>query len=92
MTRNLGKTSLRRRRRANDPMREFDHLPPALRAWVADASLPWRAGSVKAAFEKALERTGDADMALQELDRIQSNLIAKDARKVWGHNHPHATH
>lgn len=90
MTKNLGSTSLKRSRRASRPMAEFDRLPAPLRAWVAGAALPWRAGSVRAAYMRALRRTGDADAALQELDRIQAALIAKDAARVWGAAHPQA--
>lgn len=87
---NLGKTSLKRKPRADDPMREFDRLPQELRAWVAAADLPWRPRSVRRSFERALEETGNVDRALEELDRLQDRLIAKDAVKVWGEVHPRA--
>lgn len=87
---NLGRTGLKRKRRALDPMREFDGLPQELRVWVATADLPWRPGSVRRSFERALAETGDVDRALQELDRLQQRLIAKDAKKVWGEVHPQA--
>lgn len=80
---NLGKTNLKLRRRNEDSMREFDRLPPELRAWLAAAILPWRPRSVRSAFERALARTKDHSRALQELDRLQDRLIAKDARGVW---------
>lgn len=85
---NLGQTSLKRKRRPQDPMREYDGLPQELRAWVAAADLPWRPGSVRRSFERALAETGDVHRALQELDRLQERLIAKDAKKVWGEVHP----
>ena len=72
-------------------MQEFDRLPEELRAWVATAKLPWRAGSVQAAYRKALKRTQDHQSALQELDRIQNAMVAKDARRIWGEHHPAAT-
>ena len=71
-------------------MDEFDRLPPDLRAWVAGAALPWSARSVKRAFDRAKSRTGCAVKALQELDRIQASLVAKDARRVWDGVHPEA--
>lgn len=40
MMRNLGQTSLRRKRRNGDPMKTFDGLPAPVRQWVADAVLP----------------------------------------------------
>ncbi|ESQ13778.1 MAG: hypothetical protein JKP98_25960 [Rhodobacteraceae bacterium] len=49
MARNRGATSLRRKRRSEDPMREFDRLPANLRAWLANAILPWRPRSVQRA-------------------------------------------
>ncbi|MEM6589753.1 MAG: DUF6525 family protein [Pseudomonadota bacterium] len=87
---NAGQTSLKRKPRATDPMREFDGLPQELRAWVARADLPWRPGSVRRSFERALSETGDIVRALEELDRLQERLIAKDAKKVWGEVHPSA--
>ena len=87
---NSGRTSLKRKTRATDPMREYDGLPQELRAWVARADLPWRPGSVRRSFERALRDTGDVARALEELDRLQERLIAKDAKKVWGEVHPRA--
>lgn len=87
---NRGKTSLKLKRRNEDPMREFDRLPPELRAWLASAVLPWRPRSVRRAFDKALARTRDKTSAIKELDRLQERLVANDVRKVWGQDHPHA--
>lgn len=89
MTRgNLGRTSLKLRRRAENPMQDFDRLPSELRGWVATAVLPWRPRSVRRAYEKALERTRDKTQALRELDKLQDRLIANDVRKVWGEAYP----
>ena len=85
---NLGQTTLKRKRGRQDPMREFDGLPQELRAWVASADLPWRPGSVRRSYERALAETGDKDRALAELDRLQERLVAKDAKKIWGEVHP----
>ena len=71
-------------------MQEFDRLPKDLRAWLAAADLPWRPKSVRRSFERALVRTGDRGKALEDLDRLQSKLIAKDARVIWGPEHPNA--
>ncbi|MEO1470581.1 MAG: DUF6525 family protein [Pseudomonadota bacterium] len=91
MASNRGATSLRLSRRGGDPMREFDRLPAALRAWLAGAALPWRPRSVRRAFERALARTGDEARALEMLERRQRRLVAADARRVWGADHPAAT-
>ena len=90
MAGNRGQTSLRRKRRAEDPMREFDRLPGDLRAWLATAALPWRPRSVRRAFDRAYARTRDRSMAIEELDLLQARLLAKDVRKVWGTGHPGA--
>lgn len=87
---NLGRTSLKAKRRAANPMREFDRLPADLRVWVAQADLPWRAQSVQRAFDTALARTGDRALALRELDALQARLVARDVRAVWGTAHPGA--
>lgn len=85
---NRGQTSLKTKRRAANPMQDFDRLPPELRAWMAEAVLPWRAASVQRAYVKALARVKDPQKALRELDRIQSGMVAKDAVRVWGADHP----
>jgi len=88
---NRGRTSLKLKRRAEDPMRDFDRLPPELRAWLASAVLPWRPRSVRRAFERAVARTRNRAHALEELDRLQERLVAEDARAVWGDAHPDAS-
>ena len=88
---NLGETSLRRKRRSADPMREYDHLPAELRAWLASAALPWRPRSALRAFRDALKRTQDTESALRELEALQRRRLAKDALGVWGREHPDAT-
>lgn len=82
MGRNLGQTKLRKRRRRENPMREFDQLPPVLRAWVAQAALPWRPRSVLRAYKSALARTGEQSQALEELRRIEAAQLAKDIQSL----------
>lgn len=89
-SRNRGQTSLKRRWRSDNAMRDFDQLPKELRAWVAAADLPWGPRSVRRSFERALSRTGDRHAALAELDHLQRRLISQDARKIWGAEHPNA--
>lgn len=88
---NRGTTTLKCKRHNRNRMSEFDRLPAELRIWVAGAVLPWRAGSVKSAYDKALSRHGDKQRALQELDALQAALVAKDASRVWGQDHPNAS-
>ena len=90
MSKNTGNTTLKRRRRARDPMHEFDRLPRELRQWMSTAMLPWGAGSARKAYQRAVTRTGDPMLALKELDAIQDRLIRKDAGQVWGAQHPAA--
>ncbi len=91
LSKNCGWTSLKRKRIREDPMRAFDRLPPALRVWLAHAALPWQPRSAHRAFKRALARTGDTARALQELDRLERQLVAQDAPRVWGRGHPAAT-
>lgn len=87
---NRGRTSLKRRRRAENTMDDFDGLPREVRTWLAAAALPWRPKSVRRTYARLLAETRSPSVALAELDRIQQRLIAKDARVVWGGEHPQA--
>ena len=88
MPRNLGDTRLKRPQRRASAMQEFDRLPPDLRQWLSAANLPWSARSAQRAYAKALKRCRDSEAALRELDALQDRLIAKDAARVWGADHP----
>ena len=75
---NLGATRIRRRSRAGDPMEAYDRLPQRLRAWLAQAALPWSAASARRAWSAALARTGgDADRALALLTEIEARQLAR---------------
>jgi hypothetical protein len=87
---NLGATHLKRRRRSEDPMREFDRLPAELRRWLASAALPWRPASVRLAYARAVAETGDRQSALVRLTELQGRLLAQDAAAIWGPDHPAA--
>jgi len=91
MSRNLGQTSLKRRRKSGNAMQAFDRLPAELRGWLSTAVLPWHPQSVRRIYAKAFARTRDRAEALEELDRIQDRRIAQDARKIWGAEHPAAS-
>ena len=82
MSGNLGETKLRKRQRTSDPMREFDRMPKKLRDWLNTAVLPWRPSSVRRAYEKALLRTGDPTLALQNLEELQQKRLSED-RKIY---------
>jgi len=85
---NRGSTSLKRKRRNECPILDYDRLPSELRAWIANAELPWRPKSVLKAYGRAFSKTGDRNKAMNELNNIQHRLVAKDAIVIWGKNHP----
>ncbi|TCO73270.1 DUF6525 family protein [Rhodovulum euryhalinum] len=87
---NRGATTLKLRRRATDPMRDYDRLPLELRTWLAQAARPWSPISVRRAFARALAAKGDRAQALAELDRLEAHRIARDALGLWGRSHPAA--
>lgn len=77
---NLGATRIRRRRSTGDAMAAYDRLPPRLRAWLAQAVLPWSAASARRAWGAALARArGDADRALALLTEIEARQLARAA-------------
>ncbi|MEO0390711.1 MAG: DUF6525 family protein [Pseudomonadota bacterium] len=88
MTSNRGYTTLRKRRRAGRPMRDFDGLPPELRGWLTQAKLPWGVASAQRSYARALRRTGSCAAALAEMDRLQERLLCRDAAAVWGTAYP----
>jgi hypothetical protein len=85
--RNL-RSTLKRRARQN-PMRDFDALPPALRHWLHGAALPWSPRSARRIWDKALARArGDQTSALLVIARTEAALVARDAHRIWGPDHP----
>ena len=82
MPHNLGATTLKSHRRARNPMQDYDRLPAELRRWVAQANLPWSPQSVQKAYKRAMAKTGDRDLALVELDKIQSALVQRDSQRL----------
>lgn len=85
-----GNTVSTLRRRAS-PMTAFDRLPPDLRHWLHGAALPWSPASALKLWHRALRSAqGDPSRARAALDAAQARLIARDARRVWGRDHPQA--
>ena len=78
MNRNLGQSSLRRKRRATDPMAAFDGLPQPLRQWVAQAALPWSPASVRRVWSKSRARGLSEDEALLSLTKAEARTLARD--------------
>ncbi|MDF1873771.1 DUF6525 family protein [Vannielia sp.] len=78
MGRNLGATSLPRKRRPHDPMRSYDALPAPLRAWLAKAALPWSPASARRLWKRAKAEGHDTQAALQLLSRAEERTLARD--------------
>ena len=78
MKNNLGKTKLPMRHRRSDSLKDFDRLPRQLREWLRNAILPWSPKSVRRVYHRAFFITGNIDLALAELERIQDLQLAKD--------------
>ncbi|MAC81139.1 MAG: hypothetical protein CML66_24125 [Rhodobacteraceae bacterium] len=77
MKRNIA--AVRLRRRAVDPMREHDRLPPRLRLWATQAALPWSARSIRRVWVRALAETGgDEARAIACLDRAEARRLARE--------------
>lgn len=81
-------SSLRRR---HTPMRAFDALPVELRRWLHGAALPWSAASALRLWRRAMRQTGgDTAAARARLARAEARLLARDAARIWGVDHPAA--
>ncbi|SDX08926.1 DUF6525 family protein [Litoreibacter albidus] len=80
MNGNLGATTLRRRRRAADPMRTYDTLPRPLRLWLAEAALPWSPHSCKRIWDKARRKGLCPDDALSLLAAAEAKTLAQESR------------
>lgn len=77
------RTSLPRRQAAS--MHRFDRLPPALRAWLAAAPLPFS----PIAAERIWHACGsDPVQALARLDRAAQKALHRDTAALWGNRHP----
>lgn len=76
--RNL-RSGLKHRRRQGDPMAAYDRLPPPLRAWLAQAALPWSPQSAHRIWCRAMQRCeGDVAQAAHHLSRAEGRMLAQD--------------
>lgn len=82
MSRNLGDTSLRRRRRSVDPMNTYDSLPTPLRQWLSQAALPWSPASARKIWKRAQAKGLSADDALALLCRSEARTLARDKHAI----------
>ena len=77
MKNNLGNTKMLKKRRFKRDLNDFDRLPKNLREWLIHAIYPWSIKSVKKIYYKALDDTGSAMLAIEELNKIQKNYLKK---------------
>lgn len=72
-------------------MDRYDRLPPVLRAWLAQAVLPWSARSVQRLWPRLLRQaSGDVTRALGLLDLAEQRLLRRDGLRIWGAAYPAA--
>ncbi|SOH93799.1 hypothetical protein SAMN06273572_102477 [Monaibacterium marinum] len=80
MTGNLGATTLKRRRRAADPMQTFDTLPAPLRQWLAEATLPWSPASCQRIWVKSRRKGLETQDVLALLTQAEQATLAREGR------------
>tara|TARA_R110002049_G_scaffold95047_6_gene233626 strand:- start:583 stop:885 length:303 start_codon:yes stop_codon:yes gene_type:complete len=81
---NRGATSLRKRRRNEDPMQAYDALPAPVRSWLSQAALPWSPASCRKILRQARLRGEGLEDVLARLDRAQRNTLARDRYALCG--------
>lgn len=82
MNRNLGQSSLRRKRRSGDPMAAFDGLPAPLRQWLSEAALPWSPASARRIWSKALAKGLTPEETLASLSQAEARTLARDRQSL----------
>ncbi|KIN68493.1 DUF6525 family protein [Sulfitobacter donghicola] len=84
MNKNLGATSLKKRRRSANPMDAYDALPEPLRLWLAAAALPWSPQSCKRIWDKARKSGQSVEEAISILSRAEQKNLARDKVGLLG--------
>ena len=82
MTRNIGSTSLQRKRRPKDPMRSYDSLPAPLRRWLSQATLPWSPESARRLWARARAKGLSPEDALSSLSKAEARTLARDRLSI----------
>ncbi len=78
MSRNLGQSTLRRKRRSGDPMVAYDGLPAPLRQWLSEAALPWSPTSVRRIWSKSKAKGMTPEETLLSLNQAEAQTLARD--------------
>lgn len=65
-------------------MRAYDALPGPLRAWLAQAALPWSPASCLRIWQKARAEGDTVDAALARLDRAEALSLSRDGLSPLG--------
>lgn len=87
MSSNLGKVSLRARRRTVDPMQAYDALPTPLRHWLSQAALPWSPSSARKIWQRAQSAGLTGDDALSALYRAEAHTLARERHSLGRSSH-----
>ena len=80
---NLGSTTLKKRRRAADPMMAYDVLPQPLRSWLAEAALPWSPKSCKRIWDKAQSNGLRVNHTIVLLTEAERKTLCQDKHYVF---------
>jgi len=78
MSRNLGQSTLRRKRRSGDPMPAYDGLPPPLRQWLSAAALPWSPTSARRLWFKLRAKGLTQEEMIALLSEAEARTLARD--------------
>lgn len=77
--RNVGQTRLRGKRRVGNPMNEYDTLPAPLRAWLAQAALPWSPASARRIWTRAKAEGQTIEETLSTLSLAEAKTLSRDS-------------
>jgi hypothetical protein len=82
MSRNLGQSTLRRKRRSGDPMPAYDGLPPPLRQWLSAAALPWSPTSARRLWFKLRSKGLTQEEMIVSLSEVEARTLARDRHSI----------
>ncbi len=83
MSGNLGRSSLRRKRRSGDPMSAYDGLPAPLRLWLSQAALPWSPASARRLWSKLRAKGLTHEEMVASLNAAEAKTLARDRHSAF---------